>query len=174
MDLFAGRADRVLVGITVGNPHLAAERLYRHTFDIRSNDVRLADVVGESIVVPVAGVDGGAFVCPGLGHNAIVPLPVAGGDVSDDNQPMSEELDQARAKLNKEFEQVSEDIATVHIAFHELKEAGPESDIYGLLDALETAVKRARKGGLVGSGAKGHRKALEAYRELLNPPASAQ
>ncbi|MCP3976474.1 MAG: hypothetical protein GY720_18460 [bacterium] len=82
---------------------------------------------------------------------------------------MSEELDKARAKVNKEFEKVSETIATIHIAFHALRDAGPESDIYGLLDTLEDAVKKARTGGVVGSGAKGHRKALEAYRELLNP-----
>jgi len=80
---------------------------------------------------------------------------------------MNEELDKARDKLHKEFAQVSESIATVHIAFHTLKDAGPESDIYGLMETLEDAVKKARTGGIMGSGAKGHRKALAAYNELL-------
>lgn len=102
-----------------------------------------------------------------------MPSPLAGGDRSDNNRTMSEELDKARAKLNKEFEKASEAIAAIHIAFHEVKDAGPESDIYGLLDTLEDTVKKARTGGIVGSGAKGHRKALEAYRELLNPQPEA-
>ena len=84
---------------------------------------------------------------------------------------MSEELDKARDQVHKEFKKVSEQIADIHVAFHAVKDAGPEDDIYGLLDTLEDTVHKARTGGLLGSGAKGHRKALEEYRTLLNPGA---
>ena len=82
---------------------------------------------------------------------------------------MTEEQDKALEKVNKEFKGVAEAIADIHVAFHALKDAGPMDDLYGLLDDLEDRVKKARKGGLMGSGAKGHRKALEEYRELLGP-----
>lgn len=82
---------------------------------------------------------------------------------------MSEELQQAQDKINKEFRKVSESIADIHVAFHAVKDAGPMDDLYELLDDLEDRVKKARTGGLTGSGAKGHRKALAEYRELLNP-----
>lgn len=79
------------------------------------------------------------------------------------HEARSEALD----KVNKEFTKVSEAIAEIHVAFHAVKDAGPTDDLYGLLDELEDTVKKARKGGLMGSGAKGHRKALEEYNELL-------
>jgi hypothetical protein len=43
--------------------------------------------------------------------------------------------------------------------------AGPEDDLYDLLKDLEEVVKEVRNGGVIGSGAKGHRRALENYRE---------
>lgn len=84
---------------------------------------------------------------------------------------MSEELAKAEDKVNKEFKKVAESIADIHVAFHAVKDAGPMDDIYTLLDELEDRVKKARTGGLTGSGSKGHRKALAEYRELLNPMA---
>ena len=82
---------------------------------------------------------------------------------------MSEELEKAQAKVHKEFRKVSERIADIHVAFHAVKDAGPEDDIYGLLDTLEDTVHKARTGGVMGSGAKGHRKALAEYREIQRP-----
>ncbi len=38
-----------------------------------------------------------------------------------------------------------------------------------MLDELEDAVSKARKGGILGSGAKAHRDALKELRELQNP-----
>ena len=87
------------------------------------------------------------------------------------NRPMNEELEAARSKVEKEFKKVAESIAEVHVAFHEVKNAGPDDDIHGLLDTLEKSVHKARTGGVLGSGAKGHRKALAEYHELLNPAA---
>ena len=84
---------------------------------------------------------------------------------------MTEELENARAKVEKEYKKVAESIAEIHVAFHDVKNAGPETDIYGLLDTLEDTVHKARTGGVMGSGAKSHRKALAEYHELLNPAA---
>jgi len=84
---------------------------------------------------------------------------------------MNEELEAARAKVDKEYKKVAESIAEVHVAFHDVKNAGPDDDIYGLLETLEKTAHKARTGGVLGSGAKSHRKALEEYRELLNPAA---
>jgi hypothetical protein len=43
--------------------------------------------------------------------------------------------------------------------------AGPEDDVYDRLKELETIVKEVRDGGVVGSGANGHRRALKEYEE---------
>lgn len=94
---------------------------------------------------------------------------VAAAGSSGNNRVMNEELDKAKDKVHKEFKKVSEAVADIHVAFHAVKDAGPQDDLYGLLDDLEDRVKKARTGGLTGSGAKGHRKALAEYRELLNP-----
>lgn len=79
---------------------------------------------------------------------------------------MSDELQDAREKLDKEFAQVREALGEVHVAFDAVTDAGPEDDLHDLLKNLEEAAKKARDGGLMGSGANGHRRALEKYREL--------
>jgi Skp family chaperone for outer membrane proteins len=84
---------------------------------------------------------------------------------------MSEQREKALEKVNKEFKKVSEAIAEIHVAFRALKDAGPTDDLYELLEDLENRVHKARTGGLTGSGAKSHRKALADYQKLLEPPA---
>lgn len=80
----------------------------------------------------------------------------------------------AREKVEKEFVDVQKDIAKVHSAFHDVKNAGPYDDLYGLLDVLADSAKKARSGGAFGSGAKSHRKALAEYEELTqSPPADS-
>ena len=86
---------------------------------------------------------------------------------------MSEALHKAEEKVNKEYKKVAESIADIHVAFHAVKDAGPMDDLYELLDQLESRVKKARTGGITGSGAKGHRNALASYRELLKPATEA-
>ena len=49
-----------------------------------------------------------------------------------------------------------------------VEKAGPEDDLHGLLNELEKTVKEVRDGGLVGSGANGHRRALKDYLEIKN------
>ena len=84
---------------------------------------------------------------------------------------MKEALDEAKALVDSEYKKVMKDVADIHVAFHAVKNAGPEEDLYGLLEELEDTVKKARKGGVLGWGAKSHRKALEEYQALVDPQA---
>ena len=77
-------------------------------------------------------------------------------------------LDQARKRLDDEFGQVRRKLANIHEALDKVEAAGPEDDLHGLLADLESVVKEVRDGGLVGSGANGHRRALKEYLELKN------
>lgn len=78
---------------------------------------------------------------------------------------MVEGLEEARRKLDDEYGQVRRRLDKVHAALDRVDAAGPEDDLYGLLKDLEDVVKEVRNGGVVGSGAKGHKRALENYRE---------
>jgi hypothetical protein len=82
-------------------------------------------------------------------------------------RPM-QSLDQARKRLDDEFGQVRRKLANIHEALDKVEAAGPEDDLHGLLADLESVVKEVRDGGLVGSGANGHRRALKEYLELKN------
>ena len=81
---------------------------------------------------------------------------------------MAEGLEEARRKLDDEYGQVRRHLDKIHSALDRVDAAGPEDDLYELLKDLEDAVKEARTGGIIGSGARGHRKALERYRDLKN------
>ena len=82
---------------------------------------------------------------------------------------MNQDQEEARKELDKEYGQVRESLGEVHVAFDAVLAAGPEDDVYGLLEKLEDAVKDARTGGVIGSGAKGHRRARKQYLEAKNP-----
>jgi hypothetical protein len=77
-----------------------------------------------------------------------------------------ESLDQARKHLDDEFGQVRRKLGKIHEALDNVEAAGPEDDLHGLLADLESTVKEVRDGGVVGSGANGHRRALEEYLRL--------
>ena len=81
-------------------------------------------------------------------------------------EAMAKTLDEARKKLDDEYGQVRRHLQKIHDALDKVEKAGPEGDLHGLLADLEDAVKEARDGGLVGSGANGHRRALKEYQEL--------
>lgn len=78
---------------------------------------------------------------------------------------MAEGLEEARRKLDDEYGQVRRHLDRIHAALDRVDAAGPEDDLYELLKDLEDVVKEVRTGGVVGSGAKGHRRALENYRQ---------
>jgi hypothetical protein len=79
---------------------------------------------------------------------------------------MAKSLEEARKRLDDEYGQVRRHLAKVHEALDRLEKAGPEDELHDLLKDLEKTVKEARDGGIVGSGANGHRRALEEYRKL--------
>ena len=79
---------------------------------------------------------------------------------------MAKSLEEARKKLDDEYGQFRRKLENIHEKLDKLEAAGPEDDIHDLLEDLEKAVKEARDGGLVGSGANGHRRALKEYQEL--------
>ena len=79
---------------------------------------------------------------------------------------MAKTLDEARKKLDDEYGQVRRNLQEIHDALDKVEKAGPEDDLHDLLGDLEKTVKEARDGGVVGSGANGHRRALKDYLEL--------
>ena len=79
---------------------------------------------------------------------------------------MDTELENARKELDQEFKQVRKSLDQIREALDRVSAAGPEDDIYAMLDDLEDTVKKVRTGGIVGSGAKGHREAREKYFEM--------
>ncbi|MFN2503772.1 MAG: hypothetical protein ABR540_05990 [Acidimicrobiales bacterium] len=78
----------------------------------------------------------------------------------------ADDLDEARRRLEDEYGQVRRHLDRVRDAVHGVEQAGPEDDLYGLLGKLEDRVQEARTGGVIGSGAHGHRRALQDYLDL--------
>ncbi len=78
---------------------------------------------------------------------------------------MAKSLDDAKTKLDDEYGQVRRKFDRIHTAFDRVVSAGPEDDVYDRLKELEKVVKEVRDGGVVGSGANGHRRALTEYEE---------
>ena len=75
-------------------------------------------------------------------------------------------LAEARKRLDDEFGQVRRHLDKIREALDKVEAAGPEDDLHGLLADLEATVKEVRDGGVVGSGANGHRRALKQYLEV--------
>ena len=78
---------------------------------------------------------------------------------------MAETVAEAKKKLDDEYGQVRRKFDRIHTAFDRVISAGPEDDVYDRLKDLEKIVKEVRDGGVVGSGANGHRRALKEYEE---------
>jgi len=81
-----------------------------------------------------------------------------------------EELADARKKLEDEYKSVMESLGDLYVAVEALKSAGLQDDIVDLLSNIEDAAKKARTGGVLGSGAKAHAKALKHLREITATP----
>jgi hypothetical protein len=83
---------------------------------------------------------------------------------------MAKTLEEAKQRLDDEYGQVRRKFDQIHEAFDRVVSAGPEDDLHDRLLHLEKVVKEVRDGGVVGSGANGHRRALEEYRKLKAQP----
>ncbi len=79
---------------------------------------------------------------------------------------MADDLHAARKRLEDEYGQVRRRLDKIRESLERVEKAGPEDDLYDLLGDLEDRVKEVRTGGVIGSGAHGHRRALEDYRKL--------
>lgn len=79
---------------------------------------------------------------------------------------MAKSLEEARKELDDEFETVRKGLRKIQEELDEVSKLGPEDDVFDRLGKFEDVVKEVRTGGLIGGGAKGHRKALEEYNEL--------
>lgn len=79
---------------------------------------------------------------------------------------MSTDLEAARKELDQEFTQFRDSLGKIYEKLERASQAGPADDISALLKDLEDTVGKVRTGGLVGSGAKGHRGAREAWLKL--------
>ncbi len=77
-----------------------------------------------------------------------------------------DEIVDAQQKLGSEYKSAMESLGDLYVAVEALKSAGLHDDIVGLLANVEDAAKKARTGGVIGSGAKSHDKALKRLREL--------
>lgn len=80
---------------------------------------------------------------------------------------MAKSVEELHEKLMDEYGQVRRKFDQIHTAFDRVITAGPEDDLHDRLLHLEKVVKEVRDGGVVGSGANGHRRALEEYREAV-------
>ena len=78
-----------------------------------------------------------------------------------------QEVKDAHSKVEKEYKQTMESLGDLYLAVEAVKSAGVHDDIAGLLDTVAKEAKKARTGGVIGSGAKGHARALNDYREML-------
>lgn len=76
---------------------------------------------------------------------------------------MARSVEEARKELDKEFRQFQEGLGRIHVALGELSRAVATDDVYELLEQLEDVVHDVRTGGVLGSGAKGHREARETW-----------
>lgn len=79
---------------------------------------------------------------------------------------MADDVADARKKLDEEFEDARKGFEAIRTALARVEHAGPRDDLEGLLGELEDAVHEARTGGVMGSGANGHKRALAALLAL--------
>lgn len=82
-----------------------------------------------------------------------------------------DDLDKARREMDQEYAQFREHLGEILEAVDQVTRAGVTDDVYGLLERLEDRVHQVRTGGLLGSGAKGHRGAREDWLKLGGGPA---
>ena len=78
----------------------------------------------------------------------------------------TESIAEARTELEKEYADVRKHFGGLEAAMRTVLNANAEDDIEHMLGELEDAVKKARTGGVLGSGANSHARARKHYLEL--------
>jgi len=79
---------------------------------------------------------------------------------------MANEIEDARKELDQEFNQFRENLGKIYEKLERVSQAGPTDDLSELMKELEDTIGKVRTGGLIGSGAKGHREAREKWLKL--------
>jgi hypothetical protein len=77
----------------------------------------------------------------------------------------TDDVAKRRKEMDQEFAQFRDHLGKILEAVDEVNQAGPEDDLATRLENLEDIVHKVRTGGLLGSGAKGHREAREKWLE---------
>jgi hypothetical protein len=78
----------------------------------------------------------------------------------------NDSLSDARTELEKEYTDVRKHFGDIESAMRSVLDADADDDIEHLLAELEDKVKKARTGGVLGSGANSHARARKKYLEL--------
>ena len=78
----------------------------------------------------------------------------------------NDSIAEARKDLEKEYADVRKHLGTIEAAMRTVLNSNAEDDIEHLLGELEDAVKKARTGGVMGSGSNAHARARKKYLEL--------
>jgi hypothetical protein len=78
----------------------------------------------------------------------------------------NDEIAEARANLEAEHTKVMENLGDVWVTVEAVRTSAPTDNLHDLLADVEDAVEKARHGGLLGSGANAHRRALREWQEL--------
>lgn len=84
----------------------------------------------------------------------------------------ADDLDKARREMDQEYAQFRQHLGEILEAVDEVTRAAVTDDVYGALERLEDHVHKVRTGGLLGSGAKGHRAAREDWLKAGGGPAA--
>jgi len=77
-----------------------------------------------------------------------------------------EQLEEARKTLEERHAKVMADLGDVWVKMEAVRSSQPTDNLHDLLAELEDAVADARDGGLLGSGANAHRRALKDWQKL--------
>ncbi len=88
---------------------------------------------------------------------------------------MTKNIEDARNELEEEFAKFRKHVGEIEMAWRAVADANAESDVVGLLQHLEDVTKKVRTGGVIGSGANSHARALSDYIAAKGQsPSSAQ
>jgi hypothetical protein len=84
---------------------------------------------------------------------------------------MAKDLEEARKELEEEYANFRKHLGEVEVAWRSVSDANVEDDIVEKLEHLEEITKKVRTGGVMGSGANDHARALKEYLEAKGTPA---
>ncbi len=85
---------------------------------------------------------------------------------------MAKDLEEARKDLEKEYANFRKHLGEIEVAWRAVSDADVEDDIVAMLEHLEDVSKKVRTGGVLGSGANDHARALKEYLAAKGTPST--